>query len=505
VTTPPLLQVNKLSKSFPGVRALHEVSLSLEKGEVLSVIGENGAGKSTLMKILAGVQPPDAGEILVDGQPAKFQKTRDAMDQGIVLIHQELNLCDNLNVGQNIFLGREPRNRFGILKSSEIYKRSTEFLKRVGLDVSPRKIVSRMTIGKQQMVEIAKAFSIDARILIMDEPTSSLSARESESLFELIETLRDQGVSIIYISHRLAEVKRLSDRVVVLRDGEYAGTLTGTEITHDAMVSMMVGRDISQFYQRSNHPIGETVLDVQNVVTPSWPNQAVSLNVRAGEIVGLAGLVGSGRTELLQTLFGIDQPLGGKILINGKTVDIKSPNQAVQNGIALVPEDRKKHGLVTELSVQNNVGLAGLDRNAKKLGFVDFRQQRNDTKEMIQRLSIKTPSAYQTAKFLSGGNQQKVVLGKWLAMSPKLLLLDEPTRGIDIGAKQEIYQLIEQLASESMAILVASSELEEIIGITDRAYVMHEGKITGELARDQLNEESIMQLATDTALASPTE
>ena len=505
MTTPPLLQVNKLSKSFPGVRALHEVSLSLEKGEVLSVIGENGAGKSTLMKILAGVQPPDAGEILVDGQPAKFQKTRDAMDQGIVLIHQELNLCDNLNVGQNIFLGREPRNRFGILKSSEIYKRSTEFLKRVGLDVSPRKIVSRMTIGKQQMVEIAKAFSIDARILIMDEPTSSLSARESESLFELIETLRDQGVSIIYISHRLAEVKRLSDRVVVLRDGEYAGTLTGTEITHDAMVSMMVGRDISQFYQRSNHPIGETVLDVQNVVTPSWPNQAVSLNVRAGEIVGLAGLVGSGRTELLQTLFGIDQPLGGKILVNGKTVNVKNPNQAVQNGIALVPEDRKKHGLVTELSVQNNVGLAGLDRNAKKLGFVDFKQQRNDTKEMIQRLSIKTPSAHQTAKFLSGGNQQKVVLGKWLAMSPKLLLLDEPTRGIDIGAKQEIYQLIEQLASESMAILVASSELEEIIGITDRAYVMHEGKITGELNRDQLNEESIMQLATDTALASPTE
>ena len=348
------------------------------------------------------------------------------------------------------------------------------------------------------MVEIAKALSVDARVLILDEPTSSLSAKESESLFTLIESLRDQGVGIIYISHRLAEVKRLANRVVVLRDGEYVDTLTGDDITHDNMVSKMVGRDISQFYQRTSHEIGDKVLEVENVVTPAWPKQKVSLNVRAGEIVGLAGLVGAGRTELLQTLFGIDQPLAGRIYIDSEPVNMRSPKHAVDHGIALVPEDRKQHGLVIDMTVQNNVGLAGLKRNAGNLGFANFRVQREDAREMIERLSIKTPSDRQIAKFLSGGNQQKVVLGKWLTMMPKLLLLDEPTRGIDVGAKQEIYQLIEELAAQSMAILFVSSELEEVIGIADRVYVMHEGKITGELQRDQLNEESIMQLATDT-------
>ncbi|MFK7767509.1 MAG: sugar ABC transporter ATP-binding protein [Mariniblastus sp.] len=493
----PLLEVSNLSKSFPGVRALHNVSLSIKKGEVLSVIGENGAGKSTLMKILAGVQPADKGEIEVDGKKVTFENTRAAMDHGIVLIHQELNLCDNLNVAQNIFLGREPLGSGGFIKTREINERSVEFLKRVGLNVSPKMIVSRLTIGKQQMVEIAKALSVQARVLIMDEPTSSLSSKESESLFKLIEDLRDQGVSIVYISHRLAEVKRLSDRVVVLRDGEFVGELNGDEITHDNMVSKMVGRDISQFYQRTQHNIGEVVLDVKDVATPHWPKHKVSLQVRAGEIVGLAGLVGSGRTELLQSLFGIDQPRSGEIVIAGQTVDVKSPRVAIEHGLALVPEDRKQHGLLTDLSVQNNIGLAGLKRYAKKFGFANFKKQRVDSKEMIDKLSVKTPSDRQSAKFLSGGNQQKVVLGKWLAMSPKILFLDEPTRGIDVGAKQEIYQLMEKLASESMAILMVSSEMEEIIGIADRVYVMHEGKITGELSREQLSEESIMQLATD--------
>lgn len=493
-----LLTVRNLSKSFPGVRALHNVGLRLSEGEVLSVIGENGAGKSTLMKILAGVQPADSGEICIDGTKVSFENTRAAMDHGVVLIHQELNLCDNLNVGQNIFLGREPR-RLGLINSKEIRDRSTEFLKRVGLNVSPGTIVSRLTIGKQQMVEIAKALSVKARILIMDEPTSSLSAKESESLFELIETLRDQGVSVIYISHRLAEVKRLSDRVVVLRDGEFAGELNGDEITHDNMVSKMVGRDISQFYQRTSHEIGETVLEINDVVTTTWPNHKVSLNVRAGEIVGLAGLVGSGRTELLQTLFGIDRPISGRIKVEGKDVPIRSTIEAVNHGLALVPEDRKLHGLLIDLNVQNNIGLAGLKKNSHRGGFADFRKQRATSAEMIKQLSIKTPSDRQIAKFLSGGNQQKVVLGKWLAMFPKLLLLDEPTRGIDVGAKQEIYQLIEQLASESMAILFVSSELEEIIGIADRVYVMHEGELTGELSREQLNEEAIMRLATNAA------
>lgn len=495
-----LLTVRDLSKSFPGVRALHKVSLSLAEGEILAVIGENGAGKSTLMKILAGVQPADSGEIRVDGKKVAFENTRAAMNHGIVLIHQELNLCDNLNVGQNIFLGREPRWA-GLINSKEINQRSTEYLKRVGLNVSPKTIVSRLTIGKQQMVEIAKALSVQARILIMDEPTSSLSGKESESLFELIEALRDQGVSIIYISHRLAEVKQLGDRVIVLRDGEFAGELTGDEITHDNMVSKMVGRDISKFYQRTSHPIGDFVLETNDLVTSAWPKQKISLNVRAGEIVGLAGLVGSGRTELLQALFGIDRPLAGHIKVDGKRVPIRNPRAAIDNRLALVPEDRKSHGLLIDLSVQSNIGLAGLQRNANKAGFANFRKQREVSTEMIKSLSIKTPSDRQIAKFLSGGNQQKVVLGKWLAMAPKLLLLDEPTRGIDVGAKQEIYQLIEKLAAESMGILFVSSELEEIIGIADRVYVMHEGKLMGELNRDQLNEESIMKLATDTVVS----
>ena len=492
----PLLEVSNLSKSFPGVRALHNVSISVEPGEVLSVIGENGAGKSTLMKILAGVQPADKGEIRVDGKKVSFDNTRAAMDHGIVLIHQELNLCDNLNVAQNIFLGREPLSTLGIIKSAQVKERCVEFLQRVGLDVSPKTIVGRLTIGKQQMVEIAKALSVQARVLIMDEPTSSLSSRESESLFKLIESLKKQGVAIIYISHRLAEVKRLSNRVVVLRDGEYVDELKGDDITHDNMVSRMVGRDISQFYQRTQHKIGDVVLECRDLVTPHWPKHKVSLKVRAGEIVGLAGLVGSGRTELLQSLFGVDQPRSGKIFVNGQQVSLRNPAVAIESGLALVTEDRKQHGLLTDLSVQNNIGLAGLKRFASRFGFANFKKQRNDSKEMIEKLSIKTPSDRQTAKFLSGGNQQKVVVGKWLAMSPKLLLLDEPTRGIDVGAKQEIYQLMEKLASESMAILMVSSEMEEIIGVADRVYVMHEGRITGELSREQLSEESIMKLAT---------
>ena len=499
MSSSPLIEVKNLTKSFPGVRALAGVSLSVEPGEVLAVIGENGAGKSTLMKILAGVQRADSGTIEVSGKSVSFEHTRAAMDAGIVLIHQELNLCDNLNVGQNIFLGREPRTA-GFVRSREINERSKQFLERVGLNVSPQTIVSSLTIGKQQMVEIAKALSVKAKVLIMDEPTSSLSSNESESLFRLIENLRDQGVSVIYISHRLAEVKRLADRVVVLRDGENAGEIPRREITHDRMVSRMVGRDVSQFYQRTKHEIGETVLQIEDVVTSTWPRHAVSMSVRAGEIVGIAGLVGSGRTELLRTLFGIDQPVSGSIYVDGKLVDVRDPRDAVTNGIALVPEDRKQHGLLIDMSVQNNIGMAGLSRNASSLGMVDFKQQRKDSAEMIDRLGVKTPSDRQAAKFLSGGNQQKVVLGKWLSMEPKLLLLDKPTRGIDVGAKQEIYQLMEKLTSESMAILFVSSELEEIIGIADRVYVMHEGEMTGELPRDQLDEESIMRLATKTSV-----
>ncbi|MDG2185536.1 MAG: sugar ABC transporter ATP-binding protein [Mariniblastus sp.] len=488
-----------MSKRFPGVLAVDQVSLSLGQGEVLAVIGENGAGKSTLMKILAGVQTADSGDIRMDGRNCHFESTREAMDHGIVLIHQELNLCDNLNIGQNIFLGREPRTA-GIINRREINRRSSEYLKMVGLDVAPTTVVGSLTIGKQQMVEIAKALSVNARVLIMDEPTSSLSSKESDALFRLIGQLRDQGVSIIYISHRLSEVKRLADRVVVLRDGQNAGELQGEQIQHDAMVQYMVGRDVSQFYSRQRHPTGDVVFKADKIRTFEWPQHELSFEIRAGEIVGLAGLVGAGRTELLQSLFGITPLIAGECWLEGKRVVLNSPSEAIDHGICLVPEDRKQHGLIVDFSVVNNIGLPNLKPNQRGFGFSNFAKQRHSSIEMCDLLDIKTPTIRQLVKFLSGGNQQKVVIGKWLAQDPKILLLDEPTRGIDIGAKEQIYKLMEQLAAESMAILFASSEMEEILGLADRVIVLHEGHVSGVLDHQQLSEQAVMQLATGKAV-----
>ena len=489
------LRVTDICKSFPGVRALHNVCLHINENEVLSVVGENGAGKSTLMKILAGVQPQDSGTIHVNGRVQEFRNVSDAMDNGIALIHQELNLADNLEVGANIFLGREPL-KCGLVDSAEINRRSTEFLSRVGLNVSPSTLVSDLTIGQQQLVEIAKALSVDAKVLIMDEPTSSLSAGESERLFEVIRDLRSNGVSIIYISHRLAEVQDLSDRVTVLRDGENAGDLVRKDVNHDSLVRLMVGRDISRVFARTPNPPGDVAVEVKDLVTSTWPSHKLSFRVHRGEVVGVAGLVGAGRTEMLRTLFGVDQPLSGDISVGGKAVQLESPQDAIAAGLALVPEDRKQEGVVLEFSIRHNIGLAGLRRNAKPGAFINFAKEQADTDSMIGRLRVKTPDDQQIVQNLSGGNQQKVVLGKWLSMAPQILLLDEPTRGIDVGAKQEIYQLMDELAKQGIAILFVSSELEEIIGLSDRALVMHEGCITGELQRSELTEESIMNLAT---------
>lgn len=492
---PPLLEVRKVTKRFPGVVALKDVSLMLGRGEVLSVIGENGAGKSTLMKILAGVQEPDSGELLVDGTPQKIQSVQRAFECGIALIHQELNLADNLSVGANIWLGREPR-RGGLIDKREIRARSESVLKRVGLEVSPDTIVANLPIGQQQLVEIARALSVDARILIMDEPTSSLSAREAQNLFDVVHDLRRQGVSVIYISHRLGEVSELSDRVTVLRDGENAGDLGRDEISHDRMVRMMVGRDLSEFYDRKPHATGAEALALENLVTVHHPREKLSFSIRSGEIVGVAGLVGAGRTEMLRALFGVEPPLAGTIRVDGQTVQIRSPQDAIRHGIALVPEDRKLQGIVLEMIVRENIGLAGLRRHRRGPGFLNGQREFNDTTRMIERLRIRTPGQKQVAQYLSGGNQQKVVLGKWLALEPGILLLDEPTRGIDIGAKHEIYQLMEELAAGGAAILFVSSEMEEILGMSDRTLVMHEGRIAGELKRADLSEEAVMQLAT---------
>ncbi len=491
----PLLEVRNVTKRFAGVCALNNVSLTVGRGEVHAVIGENGAGKSTLMKILAGVQPPDSGEILLDGKPVNIDSVHTALALGISLIHQELNLADNLDVGANIFLGREPR-KMGLIDFGRIRRESQQYLDMVALDVAPTTRVSRLTIGHQQMVEIAKALSVNARILIMDEPTSSLSQHEAEQLFQVIRQLRDRGVTVIYISHRLSEVKQLADRVTVLRDGENAGGLKREEIDHDRMVQLMVGRDISQFYARRPHSIGDSVLEVKELRTTAWPHHASSFAVKAGEMVGVAGLVGAGRTEMLRAIFGVDRMLGGEVRVAGQTLKLRSCRDAIDAGISLVPEDRKQQGLILEMGIRNNIGLPALNRHKRGGAFLNRVRERHDSKRMIGELQIKTPSDQQLAQYLSGGNQQKIVLAKWLAMEPRVLLLDEPTRGVDIGAKQEIYRLMEELAERGVAILFVSSEMEEVLSMSDRVIVLHEGRVSGELQRDELSEEAVMQLAT---------
>jgi len=495
-----LLEARSLTKSFPGVRALKGVSLTVGRGEVVAVIGENGAGKSTLMKILAGVQTADTGEIRIDGEPAPLRSVEEALGLGIALIHQELNLAQNLDVAANVFLGREPR-RWGLIDTARLHREAGQFLQAVGLEVAPDTRVGSLAIGQQQLVEIAKALSTRARVLIMDEPTSSLSAGEAENLFRVIQDLRGRGVSIVYISHRLGEVSRLADRVVVLRDGENSGELARHEISHASMVRLMVGRDLSQFYPHQPHVRPETVLKVEGLRTPAHPSHPLSFEVRAGERVGLAGLVGAGRTEVLLALFGVQPAVGGTVNVDGKPLRAETPAEAIEAGLALVPEDRKREGVVLAMPVRENVSLASL-RQDQRHGFRDGARETSLSVEMIQSLRIKTPGDRQVVQFLSGGNQQKVVIGKWLALKPRVLLLDEPTRGIDIGAKQEIYRLMEELAAQGVAILFASSEMEEILGMSDRVLVMHEGRITGELARHQLSEEAIMHLATGTAPAA---
>ncbi len=495
-----ILEVRELKKSFPGVQALKGVSLSLEKGEVLSLIGENGAGKSTLMKILAGVQPADSGEYFIDGKKVDFKNVREAMDMGIALIHQELNLASNLDLASNIFLGREP-GRYGFIKQEKLNEEASMHLKRVGLDLPPDTITGSLPIGKQQLVEIAKALSCDARVLIMDEPTSSLSQKETDTLFKVVQGLRKQGISVIYISHRLGEVKEMSDRVTVFRDGGNAGELKKNEIEHDNMVRLMVGRELSEFYDRKIHPPGKSILKSRAVVSPAYPRIPISMEVRAGEIVGIAGLVGAGRSELLQTFFGVTPMLGGELQIKGEILSPQTPADAVERGLALAPEDRKLHGLVLPMTVRENASLPSLERD-QRFGFLDYSAERKIASDAVEQMKIKTPSIEQLVRFLSGGNQQKIVLGKWLAMRPKLLMLDEPTRGIDVGAKREIYKLMEKLAGQGIAILFVSSEMEEVLGMSDRAYVMHEGRISGELSKEQLSEESIMQLATGGELAA---
>lgn len=495
---PPILEARGVWKAFPGVQALAEVSLAALPGEILAVVGENGAGKSTLMKILGGVYEPDRGEVLLEGQPVSMHSVSDAERRGIVLIHQELNLAEHLDVAGNVFLGREPTMAGPLrLIHPRIYTQAQEITRRLGLDCSPRTLVSELSVGQQQLVEIARALSLQSRILILDEPTSSLTENETARLFDVIRALKGDGISVVYISHRLKEVEEIADRVEVLRDGRNAGTLARQEIRHAAIVRLMVGRELKQFFPRTPLGPGEAGPVVLEARGLRWSLQQAPLNLmlHAGEIVGLAGLMGAGRTELAETLFGVRRCVGPEILMDGRPLRLRRPADAIAAGILLVPEDRRLMGLVLAQSVKNNISLASLDK-VSRLKLVRARAERQLAQSMVERLRIRTPHLEQLVGLLSGGNQQKTVLAKWLCRAPRVLILDEPTRGIDVGAKAEIYALMDELARQGLAILMISSDLEEILGMSDRVLVMHEGRLAGEIERQHLSEEAIMHLAT---------
>jgi len=491
----PILKMQKISKRFPGVVALDAVDFEIFPGEVVALAGENGAGKSTLMKILGGVYQPDDGRIFVRGAETEIRSVTDATAAGIGFVHQELNVLDNLTVAENVFLGREPR-KFGFLVDRARLNAETEiYLERLGLDVSPETPLSELSIARQQMVEIVKALSLNARILIMDEPTSSLTLQETERLLTVIGDLRaKENVSLIYISHRLGEIREIADRVIVLRDGKNAGELAREEINHDAIVKLMVGRDIERFYKPARAADRQTEVEIRDLRTRRYPQKTNSFEIRKGEILGFAGLVGAGRSEAAEAIFGVDAPLSGTVSIGGERLKIASARDAIKSGIYLIPEDRRHSGLILDVALRENITLPALRRYAPA-GLVNKKSETVAAVEMCEKLGVKTPSVETEAGNLSGGNQQKVVLAKWLSLDPKLLIFDEPTRGIDVGAKAEIYALMRSLAESGVAIMMISSDMEEILGESDRVAVMHEGAITGILERDEASEEAIMRLA----------
>jgi ribose transport system ATP-binding protein len=491
--TETLLALIGITKVYPGVTALDDISLSIGRGEVLGLIGENGAGKSTLMKVLGGIVSPTSGTIRIDGQDHAAFSVSESMRAGIAFVHQELALFENLDVAANVCIGREPR-RFGLVNHQAMRARVAPLLERLGADFGPDTAVEGLSIAQRQLVEIAKALSIDARVIIMDEPTSSLTLRETERLLRVIGELRADGVSVIYISHRLGEVKSCASRVVCLRDGRMVGELAGEDITHAAMIRLMIGRDLKALYIPPGVEPRAGGCDIRAVVTSAFPDRAVNLSVGHGEILGLAGLVGSGRTSLARAIFGIDRILGGDVRLDGVTVDIASPRQAIRHGLYLVPEDRKRSGLILEMPVAENITLANLRAYAWFL-LVGRESERTASRAQRSRLSIRAPGDETQVVTLSGGNQQKVVLAKWLSMQPKVVIFDEPTRGVDVGAKSEIYQLMRELADHGVAILMISSDMEEVIGVSDRIAVMHEGTISGVLERSQFSEYNVLLLA----------
>jgi ribose transport system ATP-binding protein len=492
----PLFSLSRITKHYPGVIALREVDLSVAPGEVLGLVGENGAGKSTLMKILGGVTAPSSGTIRLNGTEMARLTVPDAIAGGIAFVHQELNLFENLTVAENIMFGREPRMG-GFLRLVDRKRQralAEPLLAQLGADFGPDTQVAHLTLAQMQLVEIAKALSLQARIVIMDEPTSSLTLTDTDRLLRVVAGLKASGVGVVFISHRLGEVKGCADRVVVLRDGRVVAELCHGEIGPENMIRHMIGRDLKTIYLPPARPPGPKMLEVIDLSTAERPGRQVSLDVRQGEIVGLAGLVGSGRTELARVIFGIERPVSGEIRIAGEKVTIANPQAAIARGLYLVPEDRKRSGLVLDFAVGQNVSLANLGAVSRR-GLLDPAEEARVAAHWRKQLSIRCPDTRVAALSLSGGNQQKVVLAKWLSMAPRVLIFDEPTRGIDVGAKQEIYALMRALADQGAAILMISSDMEEVIGVSDRVAVMHEGAISGFLSRDRFSEENILTLA----------
>jgi D-xylose transport system ATP-binding protein len=499
----PLLEMRNIVKEFPGVRALDGVSFTLEKGEFHALVGENGAGKSTLMKVLSGVYPEGSfeGEILVDDSIRHFRSVRDSENAGIAIIYQELSLVKELTVGENIFLGREPA-LFGVIDSTRLYHEAAKLLRELHLDIDPRMEVGNLGIGRQQLVEIAKALSQDAKILVLDEPTAALADSEVETLFDILSKLKSRGVGLIYISHKLEEVFRMSDRVTVLRDGRTVGTHSAKDLTKDRVIAEMVGREVGDIFPQSTHEFGDTALEVRNLTVYSVdrPDKRlvddVSFSVRKGEVLGIAGLMGSGRTELMTAIFGAwPGKYGRQVLVGGNERTISSPADAIAKGIAFVTEDRKRYGLILDQTIVDNMTLAGLKQIGGRFLTHPARELRA-VRNPIQSLGVRAPGPLVVAGTLSGGNQQKIVLGKWLLTNPKVLFLDEPTRGIDVGAKQDIYAEINKLAKEGLAIVLVSSELPEVLGLSDRVIVLHRGKIAAEYTRSEATAEKVMAAAT---------
>lgn len=492
-----ILKMSAIDKHFPGVHALNNVDFELRKGEVHALVGENGAGKSTLMKIFAGIYPRDGGQIIFKGQEVDIPNPHAAQEIGISMVHQELNLMPHLTAAHNIFIGREPRNSMGLfLDENRINQQAQDLFDMMNLDVNPRVKVSDMSVAKQQMVEIAKALSFNAEVMVFDEPTSPLTDVEITELFRIIKELRGKGVGIIYITHRLEELKQISDRITVLRDGMYVDTLSTKEASIDQIIKLMVGRVI---YESSpeipENPSEDVVLEVKNL-NRGKEIKDVSFNLKKGEILGFAGLVGAGRTEVARAVFGADPFETGEIIIEDNKVRIKKPSDAVAKNIGYLSEDRKRCGLCLGLDVETNVGLTVIEKFSGLFGWVKSDKLRSIARDMVDKLSIRTPSLKQRVKNLSGGNQQKLVVGKWLAKDTNILIFDEPTRGIDVGAKQEIYSLLNELAHQGKSIIMISSELPEILRMSHRVIVMCEGRITGELRNGKVTQENIMQLAT---------